>query len=310
MRLLFVRNFARLATGMMEALMRDLTDAFLELIRRTATDLSPDVEKSLQEARDREAEGSAAQGALDTILRNVEMARQNSTPICQDTGTPIFYVHHPAGWSTKELRRQIRDAVSQATKKAYLRPNAVDSISGVNSGNNLGDDAFPTIHFEESEGDEMVVDLLLKGGGCENVGAQYSLPNSKLGAGRDLEGVRKVALDAVYQAQGKGCAPGILGIAIGGDRGSSYYASKEALFRPMEDDNPDPKLAELEERLYKEANELGIGPMGFGGQTTVLGVKAKGMHRLPASFFVSVSYMCWAHRRRRMTVRGDDVQYA
>lgn len=290
--------------------MRDLTDAFLELIRRTATDLSPDVEKSLQEARDREADGSAAQGALDSILRNIEMARQNSTPICQDTGTPIFYVHHPAGWSTKELRRQIRAATAQATEKAYLRPNAVDSISGVNSGDNLGDDAFPTIHFEEGDGDEVVVDLMLKGGGCENVGAQYSLPNSKLGAGRDLEGVRKVALDAVYQAQGKGCAPGILGIAIGGDRGSSYYASKEALFRPMDDDNPDPKLAGLEKRLYQEANELGIGPMGFGGKTTVLGVKAKGLHRLPASFFVSVSYMCWAHRRRRMTVRGDDVQYA
>lgn len=290
--------------------MRDLTDAFLELIRRTATDLSPDVEQALRDARKRETDGSAAQGALDTILKNVEMARQNSTPICQDTGTPIFYVHHPAGWSTKDLRRQIRAAVAQATEKAYLRPNAVDSISGVNSGDNLGDDAFPTIHFEEADEGELVVDLMLKGGGCENVGAQYSLPNSKLGAGRDLEGVRKAALDAVYQAQGKGCAPGILGIAIGGDRGSSYYASKEALFRPMDDDNPDPKLAELEDRLYSEANQLGIGPMGFGGETTVLGVKAKGLHRLPASFFVSVSYMCWAHRRRRMTVSGNDVHYA
>ncbi|MGD8603852.1 MAG: fumarate hydratase [Anaerolineales bacterium] len=290
--------------------MQDLTDAFLELIRRTATDLPPDVEKSLQEAREREVDGSAAQGALDTILKNVEMARQNSTPICQDTGTPIFYVHHPAGWSTKELRQQIRTAVAKATENAYLRPNAVDSVSGVNSGDNLGDAAFPTIHFEETDGDQLVVDLILKGGGCENVGAQYSLPNSKLGAGRDLEGVRKVALDAVYQAQGKGCAPGVLGVAIGGDRGSSYYASKEALFRPMEDENPDPKLAELEGRLYEEANQLGIGPMGFGGETTVLGVKAKGLHRLPASFFVSVSYMCWAHRRRRMTVSGDDVQYS
>jgi fumarate hydratase class I len=294
----------------MEVLMQDLTDAFLELIRRTATDLPPDVEKSLQEAREREVDGSAAQGALDTILKNVEMARQNSTPICQDTGTPIFYVHHPAGWSTKELRQQIRTAVAKATENAYLRPNAVDSVSGVNSGDNLGDAAFPTIHFEETDGDQLVVDLILKGGGCENVGAQYSLPNSKLGAGRDLEGVRKVALDAVYQAQGKGCAPGVLGVAIGGDRGSSYYASKEALFRPMEDENPDPKLAELEGRLYEEANQLGIGPMGFGGETTVLGVKAKGLHRLPASFFVSVSYMCWAHRRRRMTVSGDDVQYS
>jgi fumarate hydratase class I len=185
----------------------------------------------------------------------------------------------------------------------------VDSITGKNSGNNLGDEAFPTLHFEEVEGDTLIVDLMLKGGGCENVGAQYSLPNSGLGAGRDMEGVRKVVLDAVHQAQGKGCAPGILGVAIGGDRGSSYYGSKEELFRAMEDENPDPELAELEGRLLKEANQMGIGPMGFGGETTLLGVKIRGMHRLPASFFVSVSYMCWAHRRRRMIVQDDRVRY-
>lgn len=289
--------------------MRDLTEQFLELVRLTATDLSPDVESALTAARDREAPGSAARGALETVLQNVAMARENSTPICQDTGTPIFYVDHPEGWSTRALRDQIRAAVAEATARAYLRPNAVDSISGVNSGNNLGDAAFPTIHFTETPGDAVVVDLILKGGGCENVGAQYSLPDRRLGAGRDLEGVRKVVLDAVYQAQGKGCAPGVLGIAVGGDRGSSYYGSKETLFRPVSDVNPDPKLAQLEERLMVEANQLGIGPMGFGGETTVFGVKIKGLHRLPASFFVSVSYMCWAHRRRRMTIRGDEVTY-
>jgi fumarate hydratase class I len=185
----------------------------------------------------------------------------------------------------------------------------VDAVSGVNSGNNLGDEAFPTIHFEEIEGVELMVDLMLKGGGCENVGAQYSLPDSRLSAGRDLEGVRKVVLNAVHEAQGKGCAPGILGIAVGGDRGSSYYGSKEVLLRKMSELNPDPKLASLEERLYEEANQLEIGPMGFGGKTTVMGVRLKGMHRLPASFFVSVSYMCWAHRRRRMIVRGDDAVF-
>ena len=290
--------------------MRDLTDDFLELIRRTSTDLPPDVEKALVQARRGEAPGSAARNALDSILENVALARRDSSPICQDTGTPIFTVRHPAGWSTRELRLQIRKAVAQATARAYLRPNAVDSLSGKNSGDNLGDDAFPTIHFEEVEGETLTVDLMLKGGGCENVGAQYSLPHAALGAGRDLEGVRRVALDAVHQAQGQGCAPGVLGIAVGGDRGSSYLASKEALLRPLDDVNPDSALAELEARLVREANELGIGPMGFGGQTTVLGVKARGMHRLPASFFVSVSYMCWAHRRRRMIVAGDSVRYA
>ena len=225
--------------------MRDLTEAFLELIRRTSTDLPPDVERALEQARQAEQPGSAARGALDTILENVTLARRGSSPICQDTGTPIFTVHHPAGWS-RELRRQIRQAVARATGLAYLRPNAVDALSGKNSGDNLGDDSFPTIHFEEAGGETLTVDLMLKGGGCENVGAQYSLPHSGLGAGRDLEGVRRVVLDAVHQAQGQGCAPGVLGIAIGGDRVPSFLASKAVLLRPLDDVNPDAALADLE----------------------------------------------------------------
>jgi fumarate hydratase class I len=289
--------------------MQDLTAPILELIRLAATDLPPDVEASIRAAVEQEEPGSAARGALETILENVEMARQNSTPICQDTGTPLFYVQYPEGWSTRRLRGQIQEAVAQATQRAYLRPNAVDSLSGANTGNNLGDDHFPTIHFEEIEGDTLQMELMLKGGGCENVGAQYSLPNSALGAGRDLAGVRKVALDAVHKAQGKGCAPGILGIAIGGDRGSSFAASKETLLRQLDDSNPNTELADLEQRLTEESNQLGIGPMGFGGQTTVLGTKITATHRLPASYFVSVSYMCWAYRRRRMVVESDQITY-
>jgi fumarate hydratase class I len=289
--------------------MQDLTEHILELVRLAATDLPPDVEAGLRNAVDREAPGSAARGALETILTNVEMARRDSTPICQDTGTPIFYVYYPVGWSTRKLTEQIRAAVAEAPARAYLRPNSVNAITGKNTGNNLGDDHFPSIHFEEVEGDDLTVELMLKGGGCENVGAQYSLPNSQLSAGRDLAGVRKVVLDAVYKAQGKGCAPGILGVAAGGDRGSSYYGSKEVLYRKLDDANPDPDLSALEERLTVEANQLGIGPMGFGGQTTVLGAKVKGMNRLPASYFVSVSYMCWAYRRRRMTVADGLAAY-
>jgi fumarate hydratase class I len=247
---------------------------------------------------------------LETILKNVAMARRNSTPICQDTGTPIFTVYHPEGWSTRQLRQQIRSAVAEATARAYLRPNSVDALSGKNSGNNLGDEHFPSIYFVEVEGDALMIELMLKGGGCENVGAQYSLPNSALGAGRDLEGVRRVVLDAVHKAQGKGCAPGILGVAIGGDRGSSYLASKEVLYHTLEENNPQPELAALERRLTAEANQLGIGPMGFGGETTVLGTKITGLHRLPASYFVSVSYMCWAYRRRRMAIEDGRVSYS
>ena len=288
----------------------DLTEPMLELVRLTSTSLPPDVEAALRRSLEQEAPGSAAHGALQTILQNVELSRQNSTPICQDTGTPLFYVHYPQGWSTRKLRQQIEQAVATATKRSFLRPNSVNALTDKNTGNNLGDAHFPTIHFDEVDGETLTIELMLKGGGCENVGAQYSLPHAATGAGRELAGVRKVVLDAVHKAQGQGCAPGILGVAIGGDRGSSYLASKEVLLRSLDEPNPDPKLAELEERLTAEANQLGIGPMGFGGKTTVVGTRITGMHRLPASYFVSVSYMCWAYRRRRLTWENGSASYA
>jgi len=284
--------------------MQDLTEHFVELIRRTSTDLPADVEKALKEAREREEAGSAAQGAVDTILENIGMSRRTFRPICQDTGTPIFYVWYPEGWSQRKLREQITKAVQIATEKAYLRPNAVEALSGKNSGDNTGVD-FPTIHFEEWERDTLRVGLMLKGGGCENVGRQYSIPSAEFPASRDMNGVRKAVLDAAYQAQGEGCSPGVLGVAVGGDRATGIIKAKEQFFRPLEDTNPDPELAKAEKQLYDEANQLGIGPMGFGGQTTVLGVKMAQMHRLPASFFVSVSYMCWADRRKVMTVDAN-----
>ncbi|MEJ5224072.1 MAG: fumarate hydratase [Anaerolineales bacterium] len=288
----------------------DLTEKILELIRRTSSSLPKDIEDRLRAAVEKEEPGSAARNAMETIVKNIELSREKSTPICQDTGTPIFYVHYPEGWSTRKLREQIRTAMAEATKRSYMRPNAVDAIYDQNSGNNLGGDDFPSIHFEEVDADQpLVIELMLKGGGCENVGRQYSLPANDLGAGRDLAGVRKVVLDAVQKAQGQGCAPGVLGVAIGGDRGSSYIKSKEVLFEKVGTRNENPELAALEERLTEEANQLGIGPMGFGGKTTVIDTKITGLHRLPASYFVTVSYMCWAYRRRKMTVQGDDVIY-
>lgn len=286
----------------------DLTDALVELVRRASTQLPEDMEKALRAALAEEGPGSAATGALEAILKNVKLARDDSTPICQDTGTPIFEIFHPLGVSTRALADQIRRAVGIATERAYLRPNAVDSLTGRNSGDNTGVD-FPTVHFHEWEDDHIHVDVLLKGGGCENVSAQYKLPDGALKAGRDLEGVRRVVLDAVHRAQGKGCAPGVLGVAIGGDRGSSYVKSKQQLLRPLDDTNDEPELAALESTLVREANTLGVGPMGFGGKTTLLGVKVGAMHRLPASFFVSIAYMCWANRRASMdvTVSGEEV---
>lgn len=290
-----------------------MVESFVELIRRASTDLPADVEAALQEARDREEPGSAAAGALATILENVAVARANSTPVCQDTGVPIFYVHHARELSTHQIRKQLEKAVAEATRRSYLRPNAVDPLTGRNSGNNLGV-GFPTCHFEEwgdaGCGQPMQVDLLLKGGGSENVGTQYKLPHAPLAAGRELEGVRRVVLDAVYQAQGKGCAPAVIGVAIGADRGTGYVHAKEQLFRPLGDANPAPELATLEQRLLEECNELGVGPMGFGGRTTALGVKIGAYHRLPACYFVSIAYMCWACRRASLHLQGNgEVEY-
>jgi fumarate hydratase class I len=281
-------------------------ESFKELIRRASTDLPRDVVEALEEGRSDEEEGSLAHTALGTILANIEMARESSAPICQDTGTPVMWVKFPVGVSTREIEEALQEAVRQATADSFLRPNAVDTITGKNTGDGAGR-AIPYIHFEEWDDENVEVRLILKGGGCENVGAQYKLPDGDLGANRDLEGVRRVVLDSVVEAQGKGCAPGVLGVCVGGDRASAFAESKRQLLRSLTDRNPDDELAALEERLCRESNELGIGPMGFGGRTTVLGVKIGVLDRLPASFFVTISYMCWADRRSgvRLNPEGE-----
>lgn len=275
---------------------RTLQAQLLELIRRTSTRLPGDVVRTIQKGRRREAKGSTAKYALNVILDNVDMALEKSQPICQDTGTIICYADLPAWLDEATFKKAYEKAVVEATRVGYLRQNSVDSITGKNSGTNLGP-GNPGFHLHQTKAKTLTVRMMLKGGGCENVGIQYSLPDTKLGAGRDLAGVRTCLLDAVHQAQGKGCGPGVLGVCIGGDRGTSYLASKETFFRTLDDVNEDKALAKLEKQIIKEANSLGIGPMGFGGETTLLGCKITHRNRVPASFFVSVSYMCWAFRR-------------
>ena len=279
-------------------------EALFNLVRRTSCELPADVEAALKLARDEEAPGSTAQMVLAAFLENMRLAREMKRPLCQDTGMPIFFFHHPPGLSHRALRKACEEAVARATREQYLRHNAVDSVTGVNSGNNVGK-GFPGLFCEEWDDAAIGVALMLKGGGSENVGRQYSLPDDSLGAGRDLEGVRRVVLDAVRRAEGKGCPPGILGICVGSDRGSGYVQSKHQLLRPLADVNPDPALAELEARILREANTLGIGPLGLGGKTTLLGVKIGALHRVPASFFVTITYMCWEHRRREIRIEPD-----
>ena len=273
------------------------------LIKETSSPLPADVEKALKAARRKEAKGSSAEVILGTILENCALARRDGTPLCQDTGTLTFFVD-------SRLRRKVTVAAVQkaaalATANGWLRKNTIDAVSGRSYDDNCAEWA-PVVHYVEAEDPAAApeVTLVMKGGGSENMSRQYSLPDGELGAGRDLEGVRKCVLDAVVKAQGYGCAPGILGVCVGGDRATGFEVAKEQLLRPLDEPKRgDAVLRKLEAQLLKEANSLGIGPMGLGGKTTLLGVKIAARTRVPASFFVTVAYMCWACRRRSMTVK-------
>ena len=279
--------------------MEHFKESMLDLIVQTSTYLPPDVRRALKSAVENEKPGTQAALALDTIAINVDMACDDVAPICQDTGMPTFEIKTPVGANQIAMREQIREAIADATSTGKLRPNSVDSLTGKNTGNNLGTGT-PVMHFEQWEKDEVEVRLLLKGGGCENKNIQYSVPVElpNLGrADRNLEGVRKCIMHAVYQAQGQGCSVGVIGVAIGGDRTSGYAHAKQQLFRTLDDVNQDAQLAKLEQMIMRDANKLGIGTMGFGGNITLIGCKIGALNRLPASYFVSVAYDCWAFRR-------------
>ncbi len=281
--------------------MNALQESLLELVRRTSAEIPDDVHKAILDSIEQEKKGTIAESAMKIIDQNIALARSKSQPICQDTGSIIFYVDCPMDFDQIAFEDAAREAMKLATGKGFLRQNSVDSMTGKNDGTNLGPGS-PTLHFHQHRSPGVRVRLVLKGGGCENVGAQYSLPNEKLNANRDLDGCRKVILDAVLQAQGKGCGPGILGVCIGGDRATGYEFSKQQFLRTLDDRNSNPELDNLERDIVATANKLGIGPMGFGGKTTLLGTKIGVLNRLPASYFVSISYMCWAYRRQGVTL--------
>ncbi len=280
-----------------------LSSEVVKLYRRMATDLSPDISDGLAKARASEEKDSPAYTAISTIIENVELARSESKPICQDTGYPVFFVTISEGASIPKVREAIVEATKVATAEIPLRPNAVDSVTGANSGDNTGT-LWPLIYFEGWQNNHILIRAMLKGGGSENCGATYKLPDPRLGAARDLEGVRKVVLDAVHAAQGRACPPYVLGVALGGSKDAVARLSKEQLFRQLDDSSPSTELAALERKLLDEANSLGIGPIGVGGRTCVMGVKIGAAHRHAATYFVDIAFCCWADRKGTLEYHG------
>lgn len=275
---------------------RGLLQASMQaLVLKTCTELPQDVCRALDMAWKHEEDGTVARETLGIIRESAGLSRTQGLPICQDTGALLAIIRAQPGPAIFAIQEAIEETVEALTAEGILRQNCVDPLTEKNTGTNRG--AFvPQIHVHPGQGPTTVA-LMLKGGGSENMSTQYSLPHKELGAERDFDGVRRCVLDAVFKAQGKGCAPGILGVCIGGDRALGYQLAKEQLFRTLDDVNPHERLARLEQTVYAEANRLGIGPMGLGGATTVLGVKMIAAGRHPASYFVTVSYSCWATRR-------------
>ncbi|MBR4172014.1 MAG: fumarate hydratase [Kiritimatiellae bacterium] len=281
---------------------KSVTEQLVELIHRNTSDLPEDVEAALSAAADGASSDSESL-LLHALLENAALARQQGTPLCQDTGWLSFFWTIPPGTNASSLRAATEEAVAIATANGWLRRNTIDALTGASTDTNAVPGVVPVCHFEtDSAADGITVSLLQKGGGSENMSRQFSLPDASLGAGRDLDGIRKCILKAVCDAQGYGCAPGVLGVCVGGDRAEGYLVAKEQLLRPLTDRSSVAELAALEERVTVEANSLGIGPMGLGGKTTVLGIKIAARPRLPASFFVTVAYCCWACRRHTMRI--------
>jgi fumarate hydratase class I len=285
-----------------------MNEHLIELIRRTTSDLPADIESALCHSLSTEAKETQASLFLKSILENVKLARSQSAPICQDTGTLTFFWTVPRGTDTYALEQATQEAVKHATAQGWLRQNTIDTLTGKSIATNVTDGS-PVCHFDQTDTTAIEVWLLQKGGGSENTSCQYSLPDESLHAGRDLDGVRACILHAVWQAQGYGCSPGIVGVCIGADRGEGYLLAKKQLLRPLSDCSPSNDLAVLEKRSVQEANTLGIGPMGMGGKTTLLGAKITSAPRLPASYFVTVAYMCWVCRRRGLRLDGATLTW-
>ena len=275
----------------------------VKLLQQAVTKLPLDIKEALQQAY--KNENPVAKSQLKAILDNVELAEKTGDPICQDTGIIIFYVKAGSELSgLDKIESALRKATLRATKEIPLRPNAVNPFTQKNSGDNTGR-YVPFINWEIVPGNSLEITVLPKGGGSENVSALGMLSPSE-----GLMGLKKFVVDTVIKAGAKPCPPNILGIAVGGGADIAMKLAKKALLTPINQSNPEPELAKLEQQLLDAVNSTGIGPMGLGGKTTVLGVKLDYALRHPASYPVAVVVQCWAARRATARIYSDGkVEY-
>lgn len=261
--------------------------------------LPDDVKSALKSAYESETNETAKMN-LSAILKNIELAETNKRPLCQDTGIMIFYVKVGSSFpGISQIRDAIVDGVKSATSKIPLRPNAVDPIAQKNSGDNTGR-KIPWINWEITDGDTLEITAFPKGGGSENMSMVGMLT-----PGLGIKGLKKFVVDTIVRAGGKPCPPTIVGIGIGGGADIAIKVAKQSLLRPLNEPNPDPELAKLEKEIYEALNATGIGPMGLGGKTTVLGVRMDYAMRHPASYPVGVAIQCWAARRATARISPD-----
>jgi fumarate hydratase subunit alpha len=277
-----------------------MIDEIVEAIRLAETQLSEDTVKALKDAYERET-NEMARTQLKAIIENFTVAHRESLPMCQDTGLQTFFVE--VGYDfpmMKELKGAIEEAVRRATKEVPLRPNAVHPFLHKNSGDNTGRHV-PYIHWELKEGDDATIHVIPKGGGSENMSGLYMLP-----PGVGIKGIKKTVIEHIFKSGGKPCPPTIIGVGIGGGADLALtLAKKAAILRPIGSRHEEGFVAELEDELYEMANKLGIGPMGMGGDTTVLDVHVEYAHRHPATLPLGIVTQCWANRRRRVHIYSD-----
>lgn len=280
---------------------QNIEKKIFDLILKTASELPKDVLSALNKALKKEPANSIASQQLKLMLENAKIAKEKKLPLCQDTGLLLFSIETANFANAQEMIiPAIKTAVEKATKESILRVNTVNSLDGQACVNNLAA-GFPQIEIIFTPSTKRTkISLLMKGGGSENIGAQYSLPDETLGAERDLDGIQKAVIDSVVKAQGKGCPPGAIAVCVGGDRGLGFNMAKKLFFREIGTRNKNPIIAKFEISLLKKINSLGIGAQGLGGKTFALELFAELLPRHPASFFVSISYMCWAWRRGKI----------